>query len=282
MNIGPPYKPEQHEETPLIRKHSSNNHVKDLEQHQLGLPNATWNQMGCYEREVYYPPHFLCTWTWKDLKCAFIFAMVMAGMMILFHWQSAPTRGGAHHQQQAAVLPIFQVATGPYKLVERQVGKSFFDHYKFYNGSDSLGSGGHQIYVSRDRASELDLFYVSPDDNSIIMKSAPGSATPNKTSSSPANDGNNKRESIRLEGKQRYNHGLFVLDLDHMPTGAGVWPAFWMTDEAHWPDHGEIDIVEPINHQTQAKVALHTGGQCRMYGQVPSNEYTGTWDRASK
>jgi beta-glucanase (GH16 family) len=91
-----------------------------------------------------------------------------------------------------------------------------------------------------------------------------------------------KRESIRLKGKRRYHRGLFVLALDHMPAGAGVWPAFWMIDEAHWSDHGEIDIVENINNQTQAKTALHTGGQCRMYGQAPKHYFTGAWDQASE
>jgi hypothetical protein len=48
------------------------------------------------------------------------------------------------------------------------------------------------------------------------------------------------RESIRLEGKQRFNRGLFIIDVRHMPAGCGVWPAFWLTDEANWPVNGEI------------------------------------------
>eukprot|EP00957_Ditylum_brightwellii_P057737 4377618-Ditylum_brightwellii.AAC.1 len=52
------------------------------------------------------------------------------------------------------------------------------------------------------------------------------------------------RDSIRLEGKRRFDRGLFVIDLHHMPAGCGVWPAFWLTDETNWPNNGEIDIVE--------------------------------------
>ena len=125
--------------------------------------------------------------------------------------------------------------------------------------------------MNKKRASILGIVNVSTDEHGhevVFMKSA------------PTHEGH--RESIRLEGKRRYNRGLFVLDLDHMPAGAGVWPAWWMTDEAHWPNNGEIDIVEGINNQSQAKTALHTNGQCRMWGQIPQGAMTGTWDRASK
>ena len=94
-------------------------------------------------------------------------------------------------------------------------------------------------------------------------------------SSSPTPQG--PRESIRLEGKRRFNRGLFILDLRHMPAGCGVWPAFWLTDEANWPVNGEIDIVEGINYQSVAKTALHSTKTCLM-GDVPMGVKTGTWD----
>ena len=57
--------------------------------------------------------------------------------------------------------------------------------------------------------------------------------------SSPTPEG--PRNSIRLEGKQRFNRGLFIIDLRHMPAGCGVWSAFWMTDEANWPVNGKME-----------------------------------------
>ena len=72
-----------------------------------------------------------------------------------------------------------------------------------------------------------------------------------------------------------------MLDVAHMPAGCGVWPAFWLTDERVWPDHGEIDILESINDQTVAKTALHTGRECSMYGYVSEHDKTGVWDNAS-
>lgn len=63
----------------------------------------------------------------------------------------------------------------------------------------------------------------------LYMKSSPTPAGP--------------RNSIRLEGKQRFNRGLFIIDVRHMPAGCGVWSAFWMTDEANWPVNGKRYIL---------------------------------------
>ena len=87
------------------------------------------------------------------------------------------------------------------------------------------------------------------------------------------------RESIRLEGKRRFNRGLFIIDVRHMPSGCGAWPAFWLTDEANWPVNGEIDIVEGVNFQDEAKTAMHTTKGCDMYD-VPVGTMSGTWDSA--
>eukprot|EP00526_Cylindrotheca_closterium_P013503 CAMPEP_0113647456 /NCGR_PEP_ID=MMETSP0017_2-20120614/25118_1 /TAXON_ID=2856 /ORGANISM="Cylindrotheca closterium" /LENGTH=535 /DNA_ID=CAMNT_0000559509 /DNA_START=176 /DNA_END=1783 /DNA_ORIENTATION=+ /assembly_acc=CAM_ASM_000147 len=191
------------------------------------------------------------------------------------------------------------VPAGPYRLLERQEGENFFDFWSFYEGPDSAGSNGYITYVSEARAKvlgianvtmekdDLDVYFADDDDDDnnnstrrkrrrrklkeqpeepfLYMKTAP---TPN-----------GPRESIRLEGKRRYNRGLFIIDLRHMPQGCGLWPAFWMTDEANWPVNGEIDIVEGVNYQTEAKTALHTTKQCDMYD-VPQGTMTGTWDTA--
>ena len=87
------------------------------------------------------------------------------------------------------------------------------------------------------------------------------------------------RNSIRLEGRRRFNRGLFIVDLRHMPSGCGTWPALWLTDEANWPVNGEIDIIEGVNYQDTAKTALHTAKECKM-DDVPDMSKTGSWDTA--
>jgi hypothetical protein len=96
-------------------------------------------------------------------------------------------------------------------------------------------------------------------------------------SSASTKDG--PRKAIRLEGNRRFNRGLFVIDVRHMPAGCGMWPAFWLTDEANWPINGEIDIVEGVNYQSVAKTALHSTNVCMM-DDIPMGTMTGTWDTA--
>lgn len=117
--------------------------------------------------------------------------------------------------EHASMEPV-----GPYKLVQSQEGMKFFDYYTFYEGADSLGSAGYNSYVSKDQAEKFGLVGVTSDTSDedeefVYMKSSPTEEGP--------------RLSIRLEGKKRFDRGLFILDLRHMPNGAGVWPAFWLT-----------------------------------------------------
>jgi hypothetical protein len=160
------------------------------------------------------------------------------------------------------------VPAGPYTLVEVQEGKSFFTHYNFFNGPDSVGSAGYNTYVSQSRAEKLGIASIITDDNDeefVYMASAPTEDGP--------------RESVRLEGKTRFERGLFILDVRHMPDGCGVWPAFWLTDEENWPNNGEIDILEGVNGQTTAKTALHTSDKCDMFQHVAPYAATGQWER---
>jgi len=121
---------------------------------------------------------------------------------------------------------------GPYRLIEVHEGSSFFDHYDFYEGPDSLGSAGYNMYISKKDAEASSIVDIiqSNDEELVYM------------TSSPTKEG--MRDSIRLEGKTRFDRGLFILDVRHMPNGPGVWPAFWLTDEDSWPQNGEMDILE--------------------------------------
>lgn len=73
-----------------------------------------------------------------------------------------------------------------------------------------------------------------------------GYATTNNNSVTISVDTTNKwpsggpgRPAVRLISDNTYTHGLFILDLNHMPYGCGTWPAFWLLGP-DWPTNGEI------------------------------------------
>jgi hypothetical protein len=73
------------------------------------------------------------------------------------------------------------------------------------------------------------------------------------------------RDSVRISTKAAYGDSLVILDLKHMPTGCGTWPAFWSTSRrGPWPTGGEIDIVEGVHRETNNLMSLHTLPGCEM------------------
>jgi hypothetical protein len=92
------------------------------------------------------------------------------------------------------------------------------------------------------------------------------------------------RPSIRAQTLNTYQYGLFILDLAHMPGGAcGSWPAFWTTSINHWPEQGEIDIIENVHLASFSEETIHAGPTfpgdvCEVVGNVNTfpGQQTGT------
>ncbi len=73
---------------------------------------------------------------------------------------------------------------------------------------------------------------------------------------------------INTKGKGDWTYGRFEARIK-LPTGKGMWPAFWMlsTNEPYggWPQSGEIDIMELIGSEpATAHGTMH-------FGQLPNN-----------
>jgi beta-glucanase (GH16 family) len=84
---------------------------------------------------------------------------------------------------------------------------------------------------------------------------------------------------VRLESKDLYTTGLFILDLEHMPHGCGVWPAFWTFDDS-WPNNGEIDIIENVHDATINLQTLHTSPGCDQ-SKESTSLFSGYWSNGA-
>jgi hypothetical protein len=70
------------------------------------------------------------------------------------------------------------------------------------------------------------------------------------------------RLSFRINTFQVYNAGLFVLSMDHIPTGPSsgkhdspIWPAWWLAGDEHW--NSEFDMFEGYEPDDRAFITLH-------------------------
>ena len=145
------------------------------------------------------------------------------------------------------------VGAGQYHLIDNYDGSStFFNKFNYYSSYDP--TYGHVQYVSQSVAQQNGYTTISSGKALISVDTT--NLWPN---------GGPGRQAVRLISDNTYTHGLFILDLNHMPWGCGTWPAYWLLGP-DWPSHGEIDIIEGVNTGTQNSVSLHTSANCTVTG----------------
>lgn len=162
------------------------------------------------------------------------------------------------------------VAAGPlspsqvYNLDTDYSGSSFFSGWNFFADADP--THGFVTYLSQSDAQAAGLISAG---NSAQMRVDSTTTLP-IPASKDAYWGKNGvgRKSVRIESQKTWTHGLFIADLNHMPTssdaGCGTWPAFWALGPDPWPSNGEIDIIEGANDQGANNAAGHTGNTCKI------------------
>lgn len=106
---------------------------------------------------------------------------------------------------------------------------------KFKQGADP--TGGYVRYLTYDEANNMSL--ISNDSNIVRLAADAENQYPPEEGSG--------RPSVRAESKVKFSEGLFVLDLLHIPTGCGAWPAFWTGGLGDWPADGEIGTFKLIS-----------------------------------
>ncbi|KAK7542798.1 concanavalin A-like lectin/glucanase domain-containing protein [Phyllosticta citribraziliensis] len=147
-----------------------------------------------------------------------------------------------------------------YVLVDDYEPSNFFDKFDFFTANDP--TQGYVDYVNQTSAQEdgligntSDRVYIGVDTkNTYNVYSDRG------------------RPSVRLQSTQSYTHGLFILDLNHMPYGCGTWPAWWTVGDINtWPADGEIDIIEGVNANQNNTNKIYTANKgCSITGRGQS------------
>jgi beta-glucanase (GH16 family) len=114
-----------------------------------------------------------------------------------------------------------------------------------------------QAYVDSD-----EVIYIAPGGEAaggsngaliIHARSRPGFLTP---------EGNRfdfLSGRINTKNKMDFAYGTASARI-RLPSGSGLWPAFWALGNGDWPDTGEIDIMEYVGEPEWISAALHGPG----------------------
>jgi beta-glucanase (GH16 family) len=143
-------------------------------------------------------------------------------------------------------------------------GSSALRDWTFVNGGDGWGNKQLQVYDSRNAS-------LAPGGGLIITAAQNGYGE-------QCWYGSCTYSSARLDTKGTFaqKYGLFEARIK-LPTGRGLWPAFWMEgadiDQVSWPASGEIDIIEVNNKKPDLVEAFaHAPGEnYGAYFQLPDS-----------
>lgn len=109
----------------------------------------------------------------------------------------------------AAIISLASSAIAGYDIKEDFMSGNFFDHFDFISSPDP--THGFVNYVDGNTAASKK--YINSDNGAYI-----GVDFVNIASDAG-------RDSVRLASKSQFDESLIILDLAHMPTGMGTWPA---------------------------------------------------------
>jgi len=169
------------------------------------------------------------------------------------------------------LLSCGHLAAGVYELSRSHfVHKDFFSAWNFWNRDDP--SNGFVNYVDQKEAER----------NGLAKATAEWAYLGVEMNQSHGHQ--KRRRSVRIESKESYNSGLFVVGVSHAPTGCGVWPAFWMygEDADHiWPAWGEFDIIEGMHKVRHSITTLHTSEGCDQANVQAGTDFSANWELGS-
>lgn len=182
----------------------------------------------------------------------------------------------------ASILPtpLVTAASDSWQLVwsDEFDGNSLNTDYWVYDiGTGEWGWGNNELQYYTNRKENVEV----KNGNLIITARKENYGGMNYTSG-----------RIKTKGKISWKYGKIEARIK-IPTGQGVWPAFWMLgdnqDQVGWPKCGEIDIMEHVNNEPYVHGTIHwdyNGHQ--WYGNTSGNldfsqyhVYSIEWDEKS-
>ncbi|KAJ7287593.1 glycoside hydrolase family 16 protein [Mycena rebaudengoi] len=159
-------------------------------------------------------------------------------------------------------LSAHVLASESYSLADTYMGNDFFEHWQWETLADP--THGRVNYVDQATAQAKNLSMAT--ENSFVMRADNTNRVP------PASRG---RDSVRITSKAAYETSVMVLNLWHMPTGCGTWPAWWSLSKAGpWPHGGEVDMIEGVNKNENNLASMHTAPNCTMSQQRNQRGHT--------
>ncbi|KAF9470525.1 hypothetical protein BDN70DRAFT_888989 [Pholiota conissans] len=161
---------------------------------------------------------------------------------------TSSSKSATNTKGTSSAAPSSTSTPSPWTLIETHEGDNFFAGWNFFTGGDP--TNGIVTYVDQNTASSSGLLEVNSQGHAIM-----------RVETTPVVSGN--RKSVRITTQRQFNGGLVIMDSIHMPTGCGVWPAFW-TNGPNWPVTGEIDIVEGVHDYTNNQATVHTNVGCTL------------------
>lgn len=127
-------------------------------------------------------------------------------------------------------------------------------------GTGSGGWGNNELQYYTDRAQNVQV----SGGNLVITAQKESYGGMNYTSA-----------RIKTQDLKSFTYGKVEARIK-LPSGQGLWPAFWMLgnniSSVGWPKSGEIDIMERVNHNSYVNGTVHwdAGGHAE-YGRVSGN-----------
>jgi len=180
---------------------------------------------------------------WQKLAAAVILLIVIIVIIV-------GAVVGSNAAKKANSYPAYSKLN--YSIKDNFAGSSFYDNFDYFTGYDPTQGFIH--YDNPQDSKSRNTTFTTSDQAFLQVQ----------TTEQQAPTG---RHSARVNSKNTYNDGLFVFDVAHTPYGCGTWPAIWLVDQANWPRHGEIDIIESVNQGTSGnQMTLHTSDGCDMSG----------------